>query len=90
MTFIEPGSLPTPDWRDVAACRQPGLDPETFFPITMENRRNDDPWGSARDVCAWCPSVEPCLIYALDNDLRGGMFAGLTPDERAEIRKAQR
>jgi WhiB family redox-sensing transcriptional regulator len=89
VSYIEPGSLPAPDWRDVAACRQPGLSPEVFF-VDRRGHSPEDPWATARDVCAWCPSVEPCLIYALDNDLRDGMFGGLTPDERSAVKARQR
>jgi WhiB family redox-sensing transcriptional regulator len=87
MSWIPEAPLPPVDWRDVAACRQPGLDPETFF---VPDKGNQPDWTDARSICAWCPSVEPCLVYALDNDLRDGMWGGLTPDERASVKARQR
>lgn len=78
------------DWRDRAACRQPGLSPTVFFPEGHGLRRIADPWAEARDICAWCSVTSDCLIYALDHDIQDGMFGSMTPDERAEIKRRQR
>lgn len=43
----------------------------------------------ARRVCYECPLYEPCLDYALANDV-AGFWAGTTPNERKELRKARR
>ena len=90
MTYFEPGSLPAPDWRDVAACRQPGINPEVFFANGVPGQSDRDPWATARDVCAWCPSTSECLIFALDHNITDGMYGGLAPDERAQVKARQR
>ena len=91
MNFIPEQPLPLISWRDQAACRQPGLPADTFFPRDPNTKRRD-PWEQARDICAWCPEHvrEACLTEALDLGDFAGMRAGLTPDERRALKAAQR
>lgn len=74
------------DWRYKAACRNE--DPDLHFP--------DDRKGSslpqiaaAKAVCRRCPAVTQCLNLALREKLDYGVFGGLTPSERREIRQQQ-
>lgn len=75
------------DWRARAACSD--ADPETFFP---EKYRDERLLREARDHCDVCPVWETCLTLAVgvpgpfDRD---GIFGGLTPAERADLRGPQ-
>ena len=86
------------EWREKAACAPfvtAGID--LWFPGEHErpdarDRRVQD----AKDVCAGCPVRDACLAYAMDREgsrhahLRGGIYGGLTPEERASIARAAR
>ena len=70
-----------PNWHAHAACR--GTGPARFF---GPDRPVDDSWAAeARKVCTACPVTASCLLYALDNDERYGVWAGTTPDERTQL-----
>jgi WhiB family redox-sensing transcriptional regulator len=68
------------DWRDSGGCLE--LDPAVFFP---------DPGVSsaaALSACARCVVRDRCLEWALANDIRFGIWGGLTEDERRALRRA--
>lgn len=70
-------------WRDRAECI--GAPNEIFFPTSMSIYRYDQ----AKAICEICPVTQECLESVLDlEDLedRWGVFGGLTPPERAEVR----
>jgi WhiB family redox-sensing transcriptional regulator len=76
------------DWMAEAECRY--HDPETFFPPMGGTTR----WAKA--VCADCPVVAECLAYAQAYESQpwvhsrsGGVYGGLTPDERLRIRQGR-
>jgi WhiB family transcriptional regulator, redox-sensing transcriptional regulator len=72
-----------PEWHEYSACR--GLDINIFFPEYSV----DKAFAQARSVCQSCPVIAECLDNQLryeDFDDRWGMFGGLTPNERKEIR----
>lgn len=54
-------------------------DPELFFPDKTAERHI----ARAVAVCRNCPVRQLCYEWALDNDLWFGIFAGLTPHQRA-------
>jgi len=61
-------------WMDGALCAQ--SDPEAWFPNPGEHSR------AAKAICDDCPIRERCLEYALAEDLRWGVWGGLTASER--------
>lgn len=63
-------------WRDDAACL--GMGTVTFFPDPGSDRLAEE----AKAVCAGCPVRSNCLRMAVDEDLRAGIFGGLTFAER--------
>ena len=67
------------DWRDDAACRD--VEPELFFP-----GRHDDPH-AAKQICATCPSLIPCLDLALDDPTIYGIWGGTDLAQRKAIRR---
>jgi WhiB family transcriptional regulator, redox-sensing transcriptional regulator len=66
-------------WWESAAC----LD----TPLDMWHGRYTE---AARRVCFACPVRNACLTYALDEDIRDGLYGGLDPDEREPMRRARR
>jgi WhiB family transcriptional regulator, redox-sensing transcriptional regulator len=68
-------------WMDQARCAE--TDPEAFFPEKSENSRD------AKRVCAECPVRAECAGYAIENFIQWGVWGGLTPRERADVRRAR-
>jgi WhiB family redox-sensing transcriptional regulator len=78
-------------WMDDAACKDIG--PELFF---AEPPGDNAVLNRARAVCNGdkdhppCPVRLTCLEYALDNDLRWGVWGGLGQFQRAQLRRQRR
>ena len=64
------------DWMDDAACR--GLSSVNFFP--EETYNVDAP--KAMAVCKQCPVREDCLDFAVQNNVKYGIWGGLNPVQR--------
>jgi WhiB family redox-sensing transcriptional regulator len=64
-------------WRERAACC--GTDLDVFYPERGQTA------GPARQVCARCPVREPCLDYALSNQISSGIWGGMTERERRPL-----
>lgn len=45
---------------------------------------------SAKAICATCKVRAECLAYALDNNVRDGLWGGLAPKERQALKRARR
>lgn len=74
-------------WEEQAACRD--ADPEIFFPP----RGGKDARVSARGaklICARCPVSEECLDFAVEKDIKYGVWGGLSEKERRALRRAKR
>ena len=73
-------------WSEDAACR--GKAASVFFP---DHRvLNDHRYDEAMAICANCTVRQDCLemvIVLEDTDDRWGVFGGLTPPQRAKLRK---
>jgi len=67
---------------DQAACRN--ADPELFFPVGTGEHATKTA-ARALIYCRSCPIAGECLQYALDRDLRFGIWGGTT----AHYRRAQ-
>lgn len=82
-TLVEPATPAA--WTDRAACTGRT---DTMFPPTISG------WPDARAVCARCPVTGHCLGYVLWLEARigvqEGVWGGLTPSERTELRDARR
>ncbi|WP_129838016.1 WhiB family transcriptional regulator [Streptomyces sp. RFCAC02] len=67
-------------WQPRGLCH--GMDPadadELFFPTPRAHAQITE----AKATCGRCPVRQACLDYALDNDLRHGIWGGLTETER--------
>lgn len=60
-------------WMSRGRCAE--TDPEVFF-------ADADETGAAKAVCRRCPVRAACLAYALAEDIRWGVWGGLSPSER--------
>ena len=69
-----------------AACRG-YASPEIFFPVTQEEIETCLP--IVRATCNACVEKEPCLEYALSQQINHGIWAGKTPKERDFIIEAR-
>ena len=76
-------------WRERAACREPGVDPELFFPVS-ELGPAALQITAALVVCARCPVAAQCLDWALRAGEPAGVWGGTTPGERRRLRRARR
>ncbi|MGK4906468.1 WhiB family transcriptional regulator [Streptomyces albus] len=67
-------------WHVRGECH--GMDPEdadaTFFPPPGDHQAIAE----AKSLCEHCPVSRECFTYALDNEIREGIWGGLTPVER--------
>lgn len=71
-------AIEAPAWMDQALCAQ--TDPALFFPDSGVNPNQ------AKRICAQCPVQTTCLAYALEANLYGGVWGGLTQHERERVR----
>ena len=69
-------------WQAEALCAQ--TDPEAFFP---EKGGSTAP---ATSVCASCPVQAECLEYAIANDIRHGIWGGMSDNDRRKISRERR
>lgn len=73
----------TTHWRDEAACRDyPNAD---LFFATGESGAADV--ARAKAICAGCPVVAECLVYAVETAQTYGVWGGMDADERRLIRR---
>ena len=68
------------DWRADAACAQ--TDPDMFMP------GKGGSMVGARMICAGCEVAAQCLQWALDNNVRQGIYGGLSERQRDRLRRA--
>lgn len=70
------------EWKDRAACK--GMDSDIFFPV--KGRPTEAAEVTAREACARCPVIRPCLDWALKHEV-DGFWAGTSPRDRYKLRK---
>lgn len=68
------------EWMDQAECAKTG-EPDAWFP------ESGDAYGHAIRTCHTCPVRDLCLQAALDNNEQHGIWGGLTPNERRELKR---
>ena len=74
-------------WRSQSACRD--VDPELFFPVGTTGDALAQ-MAVAKEICAGCPVVEECLIFAVTTNQEYGVWGGLDEEERRDIRRRWR
>jgi WhiB family redox-sensing transcriptional regulator len=70
--ILRPGSR---DWMHRALCAR-SHQPEVWFPKEGESA------SAAKATCGVGPVAEPCLSYAIDNQIVAGVWGGQSPRER--------
>lgn len=67
-------------WHARAACN--GVDPGTADELFFHTPNDDYAIAEAKEICSWCPVRRECFNYALDNEVKEGVWGGLTESER--------
>lgn len=80
---IEPLNGST-NWMMAGACKDQPWD--TFFPGPQHIKSLRAVQARAKAICQRCDVLDACLAYALENDIRHGIWGGLTEKERWQIR----
>jgi hypothetical protein len=76
---------PDDEWKLRGLCRQPDLDPDTFFPPGSGEMAAR----AAKKICFHCPVVSRCRDWALTHD-EFGVWGGMTERERKRLRHQAR
>lgn len=74
--------LHPPLWRKSAACK--GTDSSVFFIERGQTAK------AAKAICAGCPVVGACLDFAIEENMRMGVFGGMTERERRGERQRRK
>lgn len=69
-------------WQESALCAQ--TDPDVFFP---EKGGSTAP---ATSICTRCEVRADCLEYAISNDIRHGIWGGMSDNDRRRISRERR
>ena len=72
------------DWRHRSACLDE--DPELFFPIGTTGPASVQVT-EAKAVCRRCPSMDPCLTWALETGQDAGVWGGTSEEERRALKR---
>lgn len=67
-------------WREAAACIDVEVD---FFPDSEDLAAIL----RAKAICAACPVVDECLVWAIETNQSEGIWGGHTPKERRRLRR---
>lgn len=73
-------------WRDRAACKGISID-VFYFESDDENRNLKKQTDKAKAFCKECPVSKECLSYALNEDIKFGVWGGFTSRERGSLRR---
>jgi WhiB family transcriptional regulator, redox-sensing transcriptional regulator len=73
-------------WADDAACHEPSIDPELFFPVS-DSAPSARELAAAKAICAHCQVAAQCLDWALRAGESAGIWGGTTPEERRLLRR---
>lgn len=76
----------TDEWRSRALCA--GMDTNLFFDDPEDNSASHFKREYAKGICAQCPVSTECLNFAIDNDIRDGIYGGITYRNRLNIKRA--
>jgi WhiB family redox-sensing transcriptional regulator len=72
-------------WRPEAACSRSRYSVNLFYP--SEGFAGERLTATAKAVCAACPVRRPCLDFALATRQPYGIWGGMTPEERRDLRQ---
>jgi WhiB family transcriptional regulator, redox-sensing transcriptional regulator len=75
------------DWRTEARCLR--ADPELFVPPGSSWQGHEYQEAAAKAYCALCPSVAPCLAWALEVGDEWAVLGDTNPKERRAIKRKE-
>lgn len=69
-----------------AMCSSRLVDPDLWFPEAIRNpEQRAQATENAVQICSSCPYKSQCLQFALDNEIRDGIWGGVVSDERNKL-----
>ena len=81
--MIDVLGIETETWREAAACL--GISDVDFFAVD-----DDHEVGRAKAMCAGCPVIDECLVFAIETRQPAGIWGGALPAERDALRRRWR
>lgn len=71
------------EWRDDASCKKMG---NTMFFQTLHNRDKEVKAiiSGVKTICGSCPVQKNCLDFAVRNEIKDGIWGGMTSAERKQ------
>ena len=84
--LARPIRTPPDSWRAIGSCR--GSDPNLFYPIGR-GRSAQQQIEEAKAICRGCPSLEPCLAFALASRQYRGIWGGTSPEDRRRLTRGR-
>ncbi len=77
-------SASRPAWMEQGACLD--ADPEMFYPVDSRPEGSEP----AKRICASCPALQQCHVWALSHGESQGVWGGLSEAERRTITRQAR
>lgn len=74
-------SIPSPDWIDEAACGDLEIGQVELFFVEAGRVLSKE----AAALCTSCPVRQECLDYAIEYEIAGGYFGGMSPSKRRNV-----
>jgi WhiB family redox-sensing transcriptional regulator len=71
------------DWMEQALCSE--IDPELWFPDTQRHGSAND--NTAMRICRSCEVQMKCFNFAMENDIRYGIYGATTARQRRKLTK---
>lgn len=74
-------------WRELGSCRD--SDPNLFYPLGRGVAALEQ-IEEAKTLCRTCPSLEPCLAFALSTRQELGVWGGMSAEDRRRLLRSRR
>lgn len=71
------------EWMSKASCKN--VDQDIFFPDYESQRENIQRQAQAKTICRKCPVAAECLMYAISNKEKYGVWGSFSARERSII-----
>lgn len=71
------------NWFDKAACKD--VPSEIFYPDGLDRAEDQKREAAAKIICKSCPVAAECLMHAIENEEKYGVWGSFAPKERKTI-----
>jgi WhiB family redox-sensing transcriptional regulator len=71
------------EWKNDAACK--GVERSVFFPTIGYNQHSKH----AIKICKTCPVKKRCAEFAINNNISNGIWGGLNPNQRQQLKRSK-